>query len=135
VDLFHRQSPLFVAAYNGDYEAVSLLLGFGATQNGCSNEDRLLIHDGFLRDSPTEEWKIRPPLDGAVRVGHLRIVKPLIEHTGCLASCPFHWLDLGPREPSPELMKIFQTLHIRKVYTMNEPKYIGYSSGSIQRLI
>lgn len=81
MDLFHRQSPLFVAAYNGDYEAVSLLLGFGATQNGCSNEDRLLIHDGFLRDSPTEEWKIRPPLDGAVRVGHLRIVKPLIEHT------------------------------------------------------
>ncbi|KAF3003906.1 hypothetical protein E8E15_001146 [Penicillium rubens] len=68
VDLFHRQSPLFVAAYNGDYEAVSLLLGFGATQNGCSNEDRLLIHDGFLRDSPTEEWKIRPPLDGAVRI-------------------------------------------------------------------
>jgi hypothetical protein len=59
VDLFHRQSPLFVAAYNGDYEAVSLLLDFGATQNGYSNEDKLLIHDGFLSDSPkrlNEVW-------------------------------------------------------------------------------
>jgi ankyrin repeat protein len=119
-DLFHRQSPLFVAAVNGDHDTVSLLLDSGADQHICSYEDGLLLQDGSLHDSPKEQWKIRLPLDGAVRGGHLQIVKLLIKNSSGLVSCPFHLLDLKTREPSPELIEIFRNLHISGVYPMNE---------------
>ena len=119
-DLFHRQSPLFVAAANGDYDAVSLLLHFRACLRVTSEEDRLRLKDGSFHDNPWKPWRNRLPLDGAVRGGHLQIVKLLIRKGSGKGSCPFHLIDFKTREPSAELMEIFQTLHISGLYSMNE---------------
>lgn len=110
-DLFHRQSPLFIAANSGDHGAVSLLLDFGADQNRCSREDSLLLQDGSLSESPFEQWKSLLPLDAAVRGCHIQTVKILAENGGMMLCCPFRLLNLKAHQPPIILMEIFQTLH------------------------